>query len=148
MEKFKKGKKKSKWLPKKKTELSTFRKNGNAKLKKIKKNIIFWNVALCRSWVNRRFGGKYRLHFQGKKNQPPADADSPLADFSTLKTGALCSSEMSVNPGSTQRHIPKDDILHSHRCEYLKSYSWKLVNSRRERKIKIHRLHLTVNLNN
>jgi hypothetical protein len=26
-----------------------------------------WDVALCRSWVNRRFGGTYRLHLQGRK---------------------------------------------------------------------------------
>jgi hypothetical protein len=26
-----------------------------------------WDVALCRSWVNRRFGGKYRLHLQCRK---------------------------------------------------------------------------------
>jgi hypothetical protein len=43
--------------------------------------------------------------------QPPADAGFPLADFSTLKMEAIRSSEMSVNPGPTQRHIPEDDIL-------------------------------------
>jgi hypothetical protein len=31
------------------------------------KNAIFWDVGLCRSCVNRRFGGTYRLHFQGRK---------------------------------------------------------------------------------
>jgi hypothetical protein len=31
------------------------------------KNVVFWDVALCRSCVNRRFGGKYRLHLQGRK---------------------------------------------------------------------------------
>jgi hypothetical protein len=40
----------------------------------------------------------------------------------TLKMEAIRSSEMSVNARSTQRHIPQDDILHSHRCECLKSY--------------------------
>jgi hypothetical protein len=30
------------------------------------------------------------------------------ADFSTLKMEAILSSETSVNPGSTQRHIPED----------------------------------------
>jgi hypothetical protein len=43
--------------------------------------------------------------------QIPADAGSPLADFSTLKMEAIRSSETSVNPESTQRHIPQDDIL-------------------------------------
>jgi hypothetical protein len=31
------------------------------------KNIVFWDVALCRSCVNRRFGGTYRLHLRGRK---------------------------------------------------------------------------------
>jgi hypothetical protein len=53
--------------------------------------------------------------------EPPPDAGSPLADFSTLKMEAIRSSETSVNARSTQRHIPEDDILHSHRCENLKS---------------------------
>jgi hypothetical protein len=29
------------------------------------KNAIFWDVVLCRSCVNRRFAGLYRLHLQG-----------------------------------------------------------------------------------
>jgi hypothetical protein len=32
------------------------------------KNVVFWDVALCTSCVNRRFGGKYRLHLQGIKS--------------------------------------------------------------------------------
>jgi hypothetical protein len=31
------------------------------------KNVVFWDVALCRYWVNRRFGGTYRLQLQGRK---------------------------------------------------------------------------------
>jgi hypothetical protein len=55
------------------------------------KNAVFWNVALCL--------------------QPPAQAGSPLADSSTLKMEAICSSEMSIKAISTQSHIPEDDIL-------------------------------------
>jgi hypothetical protein len=29
------------------------------------KNAVFWDVMPCRSCVNRRFGGTYRLHLQG-----------------------------------------------------------------------------------
>jgi hypothetical protein len=36
---------------------------------------------------------------------------------------AIRSSETSVHTRSTQRHIPEDGILHSHRCENLKSYT-------------------------
>jgi hypothetical protein len=31
-------------------------------------NAVFWDVAQCLSCVNRRFGGKYRLHLQGRKS--------------------------------------------------------------------------------
>jgi hypothetical protein len=84
------------------------------------KNVVFWDAALCRSCVNRRFGGTYRFHFQGRKSaseepvrhlQPPARNDSSLADFSILKMEAILSSEISVNTRPTQRHIPEDDIL-------------------------------------
>jgi hypothetical protein len=44
------------------------------------------------------------------------------ANFATLKMEAIRSSETSVNIRPTQRHIPEDDIIHSHRNESLKSY--------------------------
>jgi hypothetical protein len=31
------------------------------------KNAVFWDMASCRSCVNRRFWGAYRLHLQGRK---------------------------------------------------------------------------------
>jgi hypothetical protein len=31
------------------------------------KNAVFWDVAPCRSFVNRRFGGTYSLHLHGRK---------------------------------------------------------------------------------
>jgi hypothetical protein len=31
------------------------------------KNVVFWDVTPCRACVNRSFGGRYRLHFQGRK---------------------------------------------------------------------------------
>jgi hypothetical protein len=61
------------------------------------------------------------------KQVPSAHAGSSLADFSTLKMEAMRSSEMSVNTRSTLRHISEDGILHSHRCENLKSYIFLLL---------------------
>jgi hypothetical protein len=64
------------------------------------KSIIFWDVTPC-SLVscNRRFGGIYRLHLQGRRNT-----------FSKNQQVSRC-------------HIPEDDTLHKHRCENLKSYT-------------------------
>jgi hypothetical protein len=56
-----------------------------------------------------------------------AHAGSSLADFSTLKMEAIKSSETSVqSTTSTRRHTPENGILHSHRCENLKSYIFRI----------------------
>jgi hypothetical protein len=53
-----------------------------------------------------------------------AYAGSSLADFSTMKMEVIRSSEKSVPfTGSPWRHIQKHSILHSQRCENLKSYT-------------------------
>jgi hypothetical protein len=71
----------------------------------ILKNAVFWEMVPCRSWL-----------------QPPTHAGFSIADFSTLKMGAIHSSETSVYTRSTRPHIPEDDILHSHRLDNLRSY--------------------------
>jgi hypothetical protein len=38
-------------------------------LMKILKTTIFWDMTLCGSCENRRFGGRCRLHHQGERNQ-------------------------------------------------------------------------------
>jgi hypothetical protein len=59
--------------------------------------------------------------------QPPAHARSSLTDSCTLKMKIICSSETSLHTISTRRKIPEDDILHSHRCENLKSYIYQYI---------------------
>jgi hypothetical protein len=75
------------------------------------KKAVFWDMAPCRSGVNRRFGGTYRLHLHGSLLFTSLTDASP-ADFhifpSTLKMEAIRSSETSVNITSTRCHIPED----------------------------------------
>jgi hypothetical protein len=66
------------------------------------KNAVFWDVAPCRSCeMNRRFGGSYRLYLQGR---------NPRARNQREQVAATCSRWFLAR------------ILHSHRCENLKSY--------------------------
>jgi hypothetical protein len=59
-----------------------------------RKNTVFWDVTPCRSCVNRRFGGTYRLHLQGRKIREQG---------TSVKMEAISSSETSVHTRSTRR---------------------------------------------
>jgi hypothetical protein len=72
------------------------------------------DVPPSRSCMSRCIGGTYCYsHLL---------TGSSLANFSTLKVEVMCSSEASVHTKSTWHNIPENGILHSHRCENLKSY--------------------------
>jgi hypothetical protein len=61
--------------------------------------------------VNRRFGGTYRLHLQGRKSKlskKPAWRQVASLPVDTQRTIRRC--------------IPEDGTLHNHRCDNLKSY--------------------------
>jgi hypothetical protein len=61
------------------------------------KNTVFWDVALCRSFKNRCFGGRYSLHLQGRKIRervtsvsrwlPTAATSQKTAFFIVIKFG-------------------------------------------------------------
>jgi hypothetical protein len=58
------------------------------------KNVVFWDVAPCRSCVNRRFGRTYRFHLQGRKIHEPGTSMSrwlqtepPVEDTQLYKNG-------------------------------------------------------------
>jgi hypothetical protein len=70
-----------------------------------------------------RIASIFRVEKSASELQPPAHAGSSLADFSTPKMEAIRSSETSFHTRSTQHRISEDDILHSHRCENLRSYT-------------------------
>jgi hypothetical protein len=77
------------------------------------KNAVFWDVAACRSCMNRRFAGTYRLHLQGRKIRERGTSVSRWLQPRSP------SCKTSVHTRSTRRHIPEDGILHSHRRENL-----------------------------
>jgi hypothetical protein len=96
----------------------------------VMKSIIFWVVTPCSLLrCNRRSGGTYRLHLQGRRKFQQVPASKQVASLvqgachlltgwfllkfsSTLKMEAICSSETSVtSQQTTRRHIPEDDNL-------------------------------------
>jgi hypothetical protein len=84
----------------------------------------FQTAATCSRWFLARGFFTLKMKAIHSRLQPPAHAGSSLTDSSTLKMETICSSETSVQTRSTQRHIPENDILHSHRREDLKSHIW------------------------
>jgi hypothetical protein len=100
-------------------------------------NGVFWDVTPSGSCDNRRFGGIYSLHNQGGKNQRPrnsvrinqqllllvaAKAVIISLILVILMMEAIFSFETSVLTRATQRNIPQNSILHSHRRGNLKYY--------------------------
>jgi hypothetical protein len=90
---------------------------------------MFWNVAPCRSCVNRRFGETYHLHLLDRKIRGRGSSVSTwLAICSRSQIFLLwrwrryVPSETSVHTRYTRRYMPEDGILHSHRCKNLKFY--------------------------
>jgi hypothetical protein len=77
------------------------------------KNAVFWDVAPCRSCVNRRFGATYRLQLQGRKIRDRGTSVSRwLQTEQTLNMEVIRHSETSVHTRSTRRYIPEDGIFH------------------------------------
>jgi hypothetical protein len=84
------------------------------------KNAVFWDVTPCRSCVNRRFGGKYRLHLQGRKNSRERNRREQVA-AATLKIEAIRCTETSVHTGSTPRHFLEDGVLQGLCCLFFRN---------------------------
>jgi hypothetical protein len=83
----------------------------------VMKSTIFWDITPCSALkVNRRLGGTYHLHLQGRRIRSACHLLLQwfLARliFWTLKMEAICSSYTSVEFQRTiRRYIPKDCIL-------------------------------------
>jgi hypothetical protein len=93
----------------------------------LNKHMEPWDITPCSPLkVNRRFGGTYRLHLQGRCH---------LISRWFLARLILrpcrwrrCSSVTSVHfQRATWRYIPEDSTFHNHRSENLKSYTWNQV---------------------
>jgi hypothetical protein len=54
------------------------------------KNADFWDIASCRSCVNRRFGGTYRLHLHGRKMRKRGSRVSRWLQHWILSTRCVC----------------------------------------------------------
>jgi hypothetical protein len=81
---------------------------------------IIWDTSPCIPLkISQRFRRTRRLHLRpGSKEETVC-----LAHSTTLKMEATCSSEMFVDfQWTTRRYIPKDRIIHNHRCEVFMSY--------------------------
>jgi hypothetical protein len=74
----------------------------------VMKSTIFWDMTLCSPLsCNRRFGGTYRLHLQGRR------IISARTSRQAGSKQAIGSSETLVaTQRTTRRHIPEDNALH------------------------------------
>jgi hypothetical protein len=88
------------------------------------KNAVLWDATSCGSCKNRRFGGTLRIVFLRSVYRLliAANVVPSSSILVTLMMEGILFSE-TVLTRATQRSIPEDDILHSHRRENLKSYT-------------------------
>jgi hypothetical protein len=73
---------------------------------------ILWDILLCSPHVNRRFGGKYHLHLQGRNSEAQKPAcihllhdGFLLSQFSILKIEKVFPSETSVHMRTTRHYL-------------------------------------------
>jgi hypothetical protein len=89
----------------------------------VTKFTIFWDLAPCSPYVNRRFRGMYHLHLQCRKS---AKRETSVQRVSShLKTGVIRSSERSFHIRTRRHYIAEDSNVHG--CN-LNKCMYRLVN--------------------
>jgi hypothetical protein len=81
------------------------------------KNAVLWDVTPCASYNNRRF----------RERSTSTLRVTVRGELGTMLAIISNRSSLHRNTTVTQRHIPEDGILHSHRRENLKSYELSLL---------------------
>jgi hypothetical protein len=76
------------------------------------KNAIFWDVTPSISCKNRCFGGTYRFHHHGDRNQQARNNAVCLLMLVTLIMEVIRSSETSDLTGASGRNIPEGGVHH------------------------------------
>jgi hypothetical protein len=81
------------------------------------KNAVFWDVAPCRSCENRRFGGTYYLHHQGRKIRERGTSVNSLQSHLKRNSSALCT-RIGVHATIQPAVIPsRHSIIASHNTD-------------------------------
>jgi hypothetical protein len=86
------------------------------------KNAVFCDVAPCRSCVNRRFGGTYRLHVQGRKIRERGTSFSRWLQPSIRKFGTRWRQVVSSHSG----RFTSGEIFRHLGCGWSLEAIWKL----------------------
>jgi hypothetical protein len=69
------------------------------------KTAVFWDVTPCRYFVNRRFGGTYRLHLQGIRNTRAMNQREQVAvDWATCSRCFIA--RVFLIPWRWRRYVP------------------------------------------
>jgi hypothetical protein len=71
---------------------------------------------------NRRLGGTYRLHLQGRKNKFRKNQQVSRWQADPEDGRDMFLGNVGCNSTDYRQHIPENDNLHNHPCENLNSY--------------------------
>jgi hypothetical protein len=87
---------------------------------------VFWDITPCSPLkVNRRFGGRFLLHLQGRKWENPETSVKQMAVL--IEAGDMFLRNVGLLSKDYKMLLVYPRTLHNHRCENLTSYVWTIV---------------------